>query len=66
MDVLYGQFSVRYNIFFYLLSFLYFLEGVCTLQMQDAVLSQLSASPAAVCAVPVMCQERKKQTAVMD
>lgn len=36
------------------------------LQLQDALVSQPSAPPAALCAVTAMCQERKEQTAFVD
>lgn len=41
-------------------------KGECTLSMQDAVVSQPCAPPAALCAVPAMHQERKEQTAFVD
>lgn len=34
--------------------------------MQDAVVSQLCAPPAAFCAATIMHQERKEQTASVD
>lgn len=43
--------------------FFIFLVGVCVLQMQNAVVPQLSSPPAALCAVTVVYQERKEQSA---
>lgn len=45
---------------------IFFSSGVCILQLQDALVSQLSAPPAALCAAPVVHQERKEQAASVD